>query len=471
MSFEMMSSVVRVLLGKTDSSANGFTYGLLFSIGVYVTAPTVLSLIGFGAKFTEDSDNKRMDKYTPGLSNPANECFINSSLQALSSLDYLTAYLHDALLLLSPEEEDVEKNEGTGVLLTRSLSDIVGQLQTVTCAPQTLSNKQFVRSLERIFRGRMSRTQNDAHEFTQLLVDTLESENVTVLAPLCDETALKFPFEGETTSFSVCLKCKQYSEVSAQKFLIHELVVPKKSDAHLEDILTDGDSELIEDYSCLYCQITAILTNESNTTKPPTGFEAEMVGSLQSLLPDLKINTALPDTLLDYVKSYRKGNCNTSILKTAIIRRTAISNAPSILSLHLSRSMFNGASFTRNPCRVEYPETLIVLQRDVENGTAERITYRLRSMIKHTGTHYSGHYQCYKHKPDLVKLMGTGVTVNRSPTVLARPPMIQERVKTPKSVRRWPYWFISDAVVRESNAGKMLRESKYVYMLFYERVL
>ena len=69
--------------------------GLAVAITVYVLGPTVTSWI-FGEKMFSSS-SKRSDKFTTGLINNRNDCFANSSIQALSSLVYLTKYLNDIL--------------------------------------------------------------------------------------------------------------------------------------------------------------------------------------------------------------------------------------------------------------------------------------------------------------------------------------------------------------------------------------
>ncbi|CCH43079.1 Ubiquitin carboxyl-terminal hydrolase [Wickerhamomyces ciferrii] len=51
------------------------------------------------------------------------------------------------------------------------------------------------------------------------------------------------------------------------------------------------------------------------------------------------------------------------------------------------------------------------------NASKETVKFRLRAMIRHTGTHNAGHYECYRHKPAFVKDMQTDSIVNASPLI------------------------------------------------------
>ncbi len=51
------------------------------------------------------------------------------------------------------------------------------------------------------------------------------------------------------------------------------------------------------------------------------------------------------------------------------------------------------------------------------NASKENVKYRLRAVIRHHGTHNAGHYECYRHKPALVKDTLNDTVVNTSPTI------------------------------------------------------
>lgn len=48
--------------------------------------------------------------------------------------------------------------------------------------------------------------------------------------------------------------------------------------------------------------------------------------------------------------------------------------------------------------------------------------------------------------------------------------VIKRKLKKIKSVSKFPFWKISDTAVREAKEMEVLGQTKYVYMLFYERV-
>lgn len=133
---------------------------------------------------------------------------------------------------------------------------------------------------------------------------------------------------------------------------------------------------------------------------------------------------------------------------------------------------------TRNSCRVSFPEILEVNKQSIDkysNFQIEKVRYSLRAMVKHTGSHYQGHYQCYKHKPQLVIDYQTKQVINKTPTMVKGVEDIEtvndqgfKRFKNIKSVRSLPFWLISDDKVKEVKYSTLQNENKYVYMLYYE---
>lgn len=467
------------------------TYGILSITSIYVLFPSLKALLlsSLGIKqIKADVWNKRLDKYTTGISNKGNECYINSSLQALSSLQHLTVYLNEYIKLFVQQEGNIHsrvdytESDARG-LLHESLCNLCRDLQEVILQPKTISNSQIVQSLERIFQSKISRDQNDAHEFVQILLERLWGEYNNMLCQQIGSKNLNngkfdFPFEGVISSHYFCMRCHQRSEIQNQDQFIWTLNVPQRYECSLQDIIEKDGYEMIQDYSCLYCQVSALLANEANDNFTNDEFECEIIRQLKVILPTLKINSDIPDHLLYYVKNYNKNRCVPSKIKSTIVKKSAFSKLPKSLIIHLSRSIYNGMVMTRNSCRVSFPEILEVNKQSIDkygNFQIEKVRYSLRAMVKHTGSHYQGHYQCYKHKPQLVINYQTKQVINKTPTMVKGVEDIEtvndqgfKRFKNIRSVRSLPFWLISDDKVKEVKYSTLQNENKYVYMLFYE---
>ena len=126
-----------------------------------------------------------------GLSNTANDCFINSVLQALAGLGDLRIYLIRETHRRNLDGKDVYTNliedprrklpawklQGLQQgLVTQGLKDMLDALNERPLYKKTISAVVFVRCLEDAFRQRISRQQQDAQEFLQVVAERLCDE-------------------------------------------------------------------------------------------------------------------------------------------------------------------------------------------------------------------------------------------------------------------------------------------------------
>ncbi|EMG46842.1 hypothetical protein G210_2887 [Candida maltosa Xu316] len=355
--------------------------------------------------------SKRPDKYTTGLINLRNDCFANSSLQAYSSLPSLTEYLNNFITsfnklceFIQAHNIDVQKlidlrlelnknlqnskfkrsNSTFDIPLHIAMAKIVRKLQETELTSRTISVWTFLHELENVFNAKMSRSQHDAHELTQLINETLENENLKLKSfvrfiKLNLDTILQqhpspqdfhdlekiivpeFPFDGLILSQMTCLSCHGVSKPNFTPFVMLTLPVPLTLTCNLEKILEENESEQIEGYQCIKCRIGKISLNEERlqrTNIPPQ--DEVFIKKIIELNsdPNLTINQDLPEDLENFIKNYNVQGIDISRVTSTVQKKSQILKPPKIFGIHLSRSAFDGQVVRRNSSRVEFSDKL-----------------------------------------------------------------------------------------------------------------
>lgn len=180
-----------------------------YAAGAGLAAITLVYV--FGPTFFLDDEAAQSSKSSRkkgivGLYNPANDCFINSVLQTLAGLPELRTYLirelhrrrldgKEIYSLVERDDEDIRPNEGKDIverkevkepnwkilglqqgLVTAGLKQVLDQLNERPIYKKTISASSFVHVLEQAFRTRISRQQQDAQEFLQVVTERLSDE-------------------------------------------------------------------------------------------------------------------------------------------------------------------------------------------------------------------------------------------------------------------------------------------------------
>ncbi|KAJ4349825.1 uncharacterized protein N0V89_008444 [Didymosphaeria variabile] len=412
---------------------------------VYVFGPTF---------FLDDEASSTRKKGVVGLSNTANDCFINSILQALAGLPDLRIYLirethrrkldGPELYDVDPEKLTLERRatkpwklEGLQKgLVTHALKEVLDKLNERPIYKKTISPQPFIRALEHAFGTRISRQQQDAQEFLQIVTERLcdeyhagtkarrqaqtaingdtasETQEIAeqfgIAPPKAanlptdseaaepgtdnDESSASedgFPFEGRIESQIECLTCGFKPKASSSAFVTLTLSVPQTSTTSLNKCL-DGvfKVEHIDDFKCEYCRLDHAI--ESKTKELARALAPEVQRALQ--LDIDKLQRARESDPEKPPEGVELPDPNLAP-KRRIARHMYISSFPKVLALHLSRSVFAvGTVSTKNLAKVNFPESLPL------GGILNRKNYRLLGMVSHKGTHNSGHYESFRRQ-------------------------------------------------------------------------
>ncbi|KAG9772757.1 Ubiquitin carboxyl-terminal hydrolase 16 [Exophiala dermatitidis] len=432
----------------------------------YVFGPTFF-LDGENSYNTNDGRKRTII----GLANPANDCFINSVLQALAGLGELRLYLIRELHRRQLENQEIydmppadlrkgEKAENIVSLqkgiVTKALKEMLDALNERPIYKKTITARPIIEALERAFRTRISRNQQDAQEFLQILLERLcdeyhaaqrarlafsrpptngqpggqeAVEKPAGLTPTLSEvtvgTSDGFPFEGRIESQIQCQRCGFRTKPSATTFVSLTLNVPQKSSTTLDncfDILLK--SEEIDDFKCDKCRLRHALEWKTNklaaavSEKDRETLERDISLIERALREDPEKapdGVILPDSSL--------------APKCKIRKSTRITVFPKVIAIHLSRSVFDPGSYsTKNMAKVAYTQRLRL------GGLLNEKWYKLLSVVCHKGSHNSGHYESFRRNhlyppfatpdpfrayADASRNLSTVSSINASPSISA----------------------------------------------------
>lgn len=423
----------------------------------------------FGPTFTIDNDNANSKKRTiVGLQNPANDCFINSVLQALAGLADLRIYLIRETHRRSIENPDVYahlvqpngtqslpqwKLEGLQEgLVTQGLKDMLDALNERPIARKSISPLKFVRVLEFAFKQKISRQQQDAQEFLQIVAERLKDEyhagqrarsyarrlgvtpsaealagddasdtnskntekkpedavasstgpenesspSETPSAPATSTETITapleledgFPMEGQYESHLECQTCRYRTKPRQETFCSITLAVPQVNSTSLSACF-DGIFKT-EYIDEFKCEMCRLTQTTANLEHELTRSTSETFKkATQEKIAKLRmVMETDPENPPDDVEL---GDIRYAP-KRKIAKTTRMTVFPKILAIHLSRSIFGSSMTQKNMARVSFPEQLPM------GGLASQHQYKLLGMVSHKGGHNSGHYEAFRRQ-------------------------------------------------------------------------
>ncbi|KAL2756456.1 hypothetical protein ACRALDRAFT_2059562 [Sodiomyces alcalophilus JCM 7366] len=391
---------------------------------VYVFAPNFA--------IDESSTSASRKKGVVGLRNAANDCFINATLQALAGLNDLRLYLirethrrniEDpavyALLVQPPDRRPLPEWKLLALqrgAVTQGLKDILDALNERPIYKKSTSAVDFISVMETAFRQRVSRQQQDAQEFLQIVAERLQDEhharatreglcqalssttattatptaaNGATLTIPADEEEEGFPMEGRHESQLQCQTCGYRSKPRSETFVTLTLNVPHVSSTSLSACFDEiFKTEYIDDFKCENCRLIHAeekLRRELDKARQDHARAAKIDEDLRKLRHAIETDPENPPLDVPLPEA-------NDAPKRRIARSFRITSFPKILTIHLSRSIFSTQASTKNSAKVSFPEHLPL------GGLTDRRKYRLLAVVTHKGSHHSGHYESFRRQ-------------------------------------------------------------------------
>lgn len=455
--------------------------------------------------------------HVSGLVNTGNTCFMNSVLQALSSLPHLHNYLEHVSHIAT----------GVPLPVTRSL------LKTIRSLTKPLYRRSSFRPVDIVTalssnRRIISREQQDAQEFFQLVSSAMDTEGQKIaktkrlgggLKGLLNQATLKGvirpewvqkassqsvntqnkmammtandhldnPFTGLLANRLSCMQCGYTGAIRHFSFNNIQLNVPNKYTTTLEECLSQFTSmEYLQDASCRKCSFETTvkalaaeiesLKHQSKKFKNDTKKKREAVVQLVAMEKTKReLEHRLSVGRIEEESDHDKLPLLRSVSRMSS-KQVMLAKPPKILCLHISRSAFlNTGAIYKNTCQLLFPEYLDVSPFST-NGTLhtqpnipistmnEKITgkgfyYRLMSVVVHYGSHSFGHFVAFKRRIYADQCKCYQCTGNDSVSV-------NEKAEHWMCQNSW--YRISDSKVNECSIEDVKRSNPY--MLLYELI-
>ncbi|VTT56932.1 unnamed protein product [Fusarium fujikuroi] len=350
-------------------------------------------------------------------------------------------------------DHDATSSKKKSIVVTQGLKEMLDALNERPIYKKSISPFQFVKVLEAAFKQRISRQQQDAQEFLQIVAERLKDEyhcgqrarlhmrrrglfptqstpsventldsqdngkdgdesspeqqpttngdNDSAIEP-SEETEIPqdngqlpieieegFPMEGKYESHLECQTCRYKTKPREETFCTITLAVPQVSGTTLNACF-DGIFKT-EYIDDFKCEMCRLMQTKAD-------LEAEMAKSTSESFKAQaqesidKLQHAIDTDPENPPDDVELGDIRFAP-KRRIAKTTRMSIFPKILAIHLSRSIYDVGQITqKNSAKVVFPEQLPL------GGLMDQKRYKLLGLVTHRGGHNSGHYEAFRRQ-------------------------------------------------------------------------
>ncbi|KAJ1719271.1 ubiquitin-specific protease ubp1, partial [Coemansia biformis] len=347
-----------------------------------------------------------------GLYNLGNTCFLNATLQSLSSLDAFNGYVDSCAVALPDDARG--SVHSVDAAIAAQLRHVLGLLAPQPRPVAAHSPRALISSLGKKSRWVASRSEQDAQELFQVLSSTLQTLCRDTEAPLfsldflassrpietsvvparrressckardarCEPDSahatsspeprgqgIDNPFLGMAASRTACVKCGYTAAIRHFTFDNLSLTVPRVQNTTVEECLALYTAiDRLDDFKCRRCTIAATLAR----VKSDAAQRKVDLAALEGRPKRARQLAAAAETLLEQQRRLENaltsdpeadlGDIRLSAPPPGIsTRQTMVARTPRILVLHLSRSIYLPTGGTaKNPARVRLQRFLDV---------------------------------------------------------------------------------------------------------------
>jgi ubiquitin C-terminal hydrolase len=327
----------------------------------------------------------------PGLENPANACYQNAVIQALSSVDSLPSYLKPMQMRATEP--------------TKSVAYSLAVAHTTLNVPGDRTFQPFQPKSLRSISGMNVFHQSDAQEYLSAVLDKIDNEQIQLLKEegidKNDPTVVKNPLEGYTVESKKCTQC-QYSEGSTLN-LFNCITIPIPPETYRDLpfawlLKKHFDAEVLEGVRCTFCSLNQLA--ECLKENPKSSDVA------QELLTRIKEAFDNPKEMDELAKSYKLEDWKEAKLILRTKKKVfSIAVPPETLVFHINRNSWTEYGPRKLYNKIKLPKVLDMKAwcksppPDVKVSLPDRspsFRYRIKAVVEHYGIDGNGHYICHR---------------------------------------------------------------------------